>query len=582
MVLAVWGVAVALTGGIDTRVAGMAIRSRDSFRAFVASAALFLVASIVYRAECTRLLDRAAAVLSRHALVLALGAAVALAAHGIVFGSFSVGGADPYGYVNQAYDWAEGRLPRPQPLPVALPFETSDQMQAPLGYRLGQQPHTIVPTYAPGLPLLMAIALVAGACGPFLVVPIMAALFVWFTFRLGKVAGGPAVGVVAAVVLVTSPVVLYQTVWPMSDVPAGALWTGAIVFALGASRRSAAAAGLFVAAGLLVRPNLALVAGVPLLTILMRAHGHDRWVKAALFCAPIAPVLLFVGAINTMWFGAPGNTGYGSTAELYRASNIWPNLKLNVSWLWESQGPWLLLALVPFVQPFGRAVNRGVLAVCVLLGAVVFGSYASYSQFEVWWYLRFLMPAFGAFAVLVASGLVSIARTIPQPFGRVVAMAALCLMATATLSFAAQKLVFGGLRDGERRYIDIGEFAAEHLPANAALFAVQHSGSLRFHSGRLTLRFDWVRKEWAAGVPAAVERSGYHPYLIVDDWEIPQVRSEFGMAPDSLLPWPIVTHMRELGGVTVFDMATSPQPQSPIALEPGSRHRCARRHAPTI
>jgi hypothetical protein len=475
-------------------------------------------------------------------------------------------------------------LPGAEPIPVTLPlpFETSDLMQAPLGYRVGRQPHTIVPTYAPGLPLLMAVALVAGACGPFFVVPIMAALFVWFTFKLGRLAGGPAVGAVAAIVLVTSPVVLYQALWPMSDVPAGALWTAAIVFALGGSRRSAAAAGLFTAVGLLVRPNLPLVAGVPLLAILVRASGRDRWVKAALFCAPIVPVVLFVAAINTMWYGAPTSTGYGSTSELYHASNVWPNMKLHASWLWESQGPWMLLALVPLVPPFGRAVNRGVLAVCVVLGAVVFGSYASYAQFEAWWYLRFLMPAFGAFAVLIAAGLVSIARTIPQPLGRVAAMAALCLMVTATLSFAAGKYVFGGLRDGERRYIDIGEFAADHLPGNAALFSVQHSGSLRFYSGRLTLRFDWVQKEWAAGVPAVVERAGYHPYLIVDDWEIPQVRMQFGFPENAPLPWPIVARMRELGGLTVFDMATSPQPQSPIALEPGSRHWCAPRHPPSI
>src|SRR5262249_7481169 len=129
----------------------------------------------------------------------------------------------------------------------------------------------------------------------------------------------------------------------------------------------------------------------------------------------------------------------------------------------------------------------------------------------------------------------------------------------------------------ERRYVDVGAFAADHLPANAALFAVQHSGSLRFYSGRLTLRFDYVSQEWAAGVPAAVEHAGEHPVLIVDDFEIPQVRRQFGFAPDSRLPWPIVARMRELGGVTVFDMATSPKLESPIALESVSLQRCGPR-----
>ena len=569
--LALWGVAVAMTGGIDARLAGIPIRSRDPWRPLAAALVLFVVASALDRPGTTRLFDRAGAWLRAHAPALVFAAAAALALHGVVFGTFSVGGSDAYGYVNQAYDWFEGRLPRPLPLALTLPFETSDDMQVPLGYRVGQQPHTAVPTYAPGLPLLMAMSLAAGARGPFFVVPIAAAMFVWFTFRLGALAGGTAAGLVAAVVLITSPVVLYQAVWPMSDIPSGALWTASLVCAYGSSRRSAAAAGLTAALGLLVRPNLILVAAVPALTLAVRASGRDRWIRCALYGLPILPVLAAVWTLNTMWFGAPTNTGYGSTDELYQAANIWPNVRLNAAWLWESQGPWLLLALVPLVPPFGRVVDRRVLAMCVLLGIATFASYASYAQFEVWWYLRFLMPAFGALAVLVAAGLVAIARTIAQPFGRLAAAAALCLMVASTLSFASAKHVFGGIQAGERRYVDVGEFAADRLPANAALFAVQQGGSLRFYSGRVTLRFDSVRPEWAPGVPAAVERAGYHPYLVADDAEMPQVRRQFGIAADAPLPWPIAARMRELGGITIFDMASHPEASGPIALEPVTR-----------
>jgi hypothetical protein len=60
------------------------------------------------------------------------------------------------------------------------------------------------------LSVLMAISLLAGACGPYFIVPIFAALFVWFTFSLWRHAGGPAVGIVAAIVLIVSPVVLLQ------------------------------------------------------------------------------------------------------------------------------------------------------------------------------------------------------------------------------------------------------------------------------------------------------------------------------------------------------------------------------------
>ncbi len=499
-----------------------------------------------------------------------------------MFGSFGVGGADAYGYVNQAYDWASGALPRALPLPLTLPFETADQMQTPLGYRVGTDPHTMVPTYAPGLPLLMMVSLLAGSCGPYFVVPMFSLIFAVLTYRLGTMAGGRAVGVIAVVMLVTCPVVLYQALWPMSDIPAGALWTGAVVYALGGSRRSALAAGAWAAVGLLVRPNLLFVPLAPLLLVVTQARGRERWTRGALFCAPLAPVAVFVAVLNTLWYGSPSTSGYGAARDLYLLANVWPNVKLYASWLWESQSPWLLMALLPLVPPLRRGLDRRVVGACVLICAATFASYVSYSQFEVWWYLRFLMPAVGAFAVLLAGGVVSIARAVPQPYGRIASVAALYLMVATTVSFAAGKGVFGALRAGERRYIDIGEFAGDQLPANAILFSTQHSGSLRFYSGRLTLRFDWVQKEWAAGVVPAIERAGYHPYLIVDDWEIPQVRFQFGLPETSALPWPIVARMRELGGLSVFDMASTPGSISPVALEPASQHWCAPRRRPPI
>jgi hypothetical protein len=175
-----------------------------------------------------------------------------------------------------------------------------------------------------------------------------------------------------------------------------------------------------------------------------------------------------------------------------------------------------------------------------------------------------------------------VARLLPQPYGRLAASTAFGLMLATTVSFAADKGVFGRMRAGERRYIDIAEFVDATLPRNAALLSMQHSGSLKFYTGRLTLRYDWIYRQWASSVPAAVEQAGYHPYLVVDDVELPSVREHFGIAPDAPLPWPVRARMRELGGLTVFDLATSPDPSPPVALEPGSRHLCARRHPPVI
>ena len=84
--------------------------------------------------------------------------------------------------------------------------------------------------------------------------------------------------------------------------------------------------------------------------------------------------------------------------------------------------------------------------------------------------------------------------------------------------------------------------------------------------------------EWAKDVPGAVEHAGYHPYLLIDDFEVAQVRDQFGLPAEGPLPWPVRARMRELGGLTVFDLATSPGNVSPVALEPGSQHWCQARH----
>jgi hypothetical protein len=580
--LAAWGLIVAATGGVDTRVFGVAIRSRDPFRAVAASFALLLVLCVAHRSWLTSRLQVASEGLRRHAGLVALGAAAAVAFHGVFFGSFVVGGSDSFGYLNETYDWVSGRLPRPIPLPLTLPFETSDLMQIPLAYVPGARPHTMVPVCPPGLSFLMALSLAAGACGPFFVVPIFAALFAWFTFRLGFIAGGRTVGALAAVLLIASPVVLYQAMWVMSDIPAGALWTGALAFALGGSRRSIAAAGLCAAAALLVRPNLAVLLAVPLLAIAVRARGRERLIAAALFVAPSVVVVACLAALFTVWYGSPSSSGYGNPSDLFQLANVWPNLRRYVTWFWESQRAWVLLSLVPFVPPFRRGLRSDALVACIALSALTLASYLTYTVFDAWWYLRFLMPAFGALAVLAAAGAVAIARTVPQPFGRLAAALALYLTVVSTISYASGKAIFGGLREGERRYMDIAEFAAEHLPPSAAIFSMQHSGSLRFYSGRLTLRYDWVQPEWASMVPAAVEHAGYHPYLIVDDWELPQVRVQFGLPQTGALPWPIVARRSKIGGITVFDMATSPAHVDTLVLEPGSRHWCAARARPFI
>ena len=570
--LLLWAAIVYVSGGIEWRIGKAVLRSRDAARVLYPAALLVLVQALVYRREVAADLDRATAWGRRHAAWIGAAASLALFVHAAHHGAFVAGGADAYGYVSQAYGWATGQLPQPSPLPLTLPFPSGDLIQAPLGYRLGPAPHTMVPTYAPGLPLAMALGIrVAGAAGPYLVVPISAAVYAWSAFLLGRRAGGPLAGAVAAVLVATSPVVLFQSLFPMSDVPAGAAWTAAIVAALGRSRRAAAISGLCAALGLLIRPNLPLLVLVPLSTVVLTTAGRERFVRAAIVSLPIAAVVLTVAWLNAQWFGSPLASGYGTSADLYALSNIWPNLQRYPLWLWRSQSPLMLIALASFAI----VRRRGEVAAAVIAAWAMFfatlASYVVYFPFQEWWYLRFLMPGLGAFFALAGAGLIVVARRVPRPWGHVAAAAIVLLLVKHSTSFAAAEGVFGPLAASEQRYADVGAYVRDALPSNAAVLAVQESGSIRHYGGRITLRWDLIDRKWTTRVPGELERLGLHPYLVIEDFERPQFREWFGIAPDAALPWPLVARMRENGGVSVLDLASQAVAVPPVSLEPTGR-----------
>ena len=79
----------------------------------------------------------------------------------------------------------------------------------------------------------------------------------------GAVLHGPLTGVVAALLLATSPIFLYQLLQPVSDVPAAAWWTLSLFLLTRAQRAAALGAGIAASMAVLTRPNLA-----PLLVVI--------------------------------------------------------------------------------------------------------------------------------------------------------------------------------------------------------------------------------------------------------------------------------------------------------------------------
>ena len=114
-------------------------------------------------AELLILAQRLGPFLDRHAAALATMLAAAAAAYGVAFGSYAAAGSDAAGYVSQAHLFASGQVAIDEPLIRQVDWPGAANWFSPLGYRPGLTPGELVPTYPPGLPLVMALALlVAG------------------------------------------------------------------------------------------------------------------------------------------------------------------------------------------------------------------------------------------------------------------------------------------------------------------------------------------------------------------------------------------------------------------------------------
>ena len=162
--------------------------------------------------------------IDRHATAIVLVLAAAAAGAGVAFGTYVASGADSSAYISQSRLLAQGDLAVRVPLASDASWPEPEWTFAPLGYRPGPGAATIVPTYPPGLPLVMALtSVVAGESGPFLVGPLFAALVVLGTYWLAVRVHSRTAGVVAAALMATSPVLLSQVVQQMSDIPSTAL-----------------------------------------------------------------------------------------------------------------------------------------------------------------------------------------------------------------------------------------------------------------------------------------------------------------------------------------------------------------------
>jgi hypothetical protein len=456
--------------------------------------------------------------------------AAAVLAVGLAVGSRSVGGADVYGYASQAHLLRQGDLRIHQPIAAEVPWPEPDWTLAPLGYAPGGS-HTIVPTYPPGLPLLMVLFwFVFGEVGIYLVAPVSAAALVLLTYMLGTRIASPLVGLVGAIGIATSPTVLFIMLTPMSDVPVAAFWMASLLLAYLGTTRPAFLAGLAAGVAILIRPNLVFLGTVPLIVAMWRPGSTSGrvWLRrAAAFALASAPFALFIAWWFNELYGSPFRSGYGSNADLFAWGHVRENVSRYPVWLWETQGPLVFLApLSPLLAL--RQDDRLIRWAGVALIGMVTICYLLYAPFDAWWYLRFFVVAFPLLFVLSADAVRALAARL-APAAAPVAIglfAAILVYYGVTTSRHHRTLGSGGRAD--LRYGDVGRFAREQLPPRSVVYSMQHSGTIRYYSDHLTLRWTHLKTDWMDRSVDYWMKAGYEPVILLDDWEVPEFLERFG------------------------------------------------------
>jgi hypothetical protein len=243
-----------------------------------------------------------------------------------------------------------------------------------------------------------------------------------------------------------------------------------------------------------------------------------------LYGAGLLPFLALVAWVNNHLYGSPIESGYGPLTPNFAVENATRNLANYPLWWLQSQG---VLAFIFVLAVTKRHTPHRREAVVLMGFAVsVFLAYLFYLSFEVWWFLRFLIPAM-PLAFLFCADVIEWATSRFQRAARFAALSAFTIASAAhAVNFSRQVSILQSA-DEEQRYVDAGVFIDRATPPDAVVLSMQHSGSIRYYSGRLTLRYDSLDPAWLDRAVVTLENLGRPVYVLLDEWEEAPFRTRF-------------------------------------------------------
>ena len=109
----------------------------------------------------------------------------------------------------------------------------------------------------------------------------------------------------------------------------------------------------------------------------------------------------------------------------------------------------------------------------------------------------------------------------------------------------------------------MGHYLRETLPPNAVVLTFQESGAIRYYTGVPIVRWDYLPGDLDAAVEALRQR-GLHPLLVVEDWEIPNLRARFPRSALAALDWTPRADIGRTTHVWILDPADREAGRPPV------------------
>ena len=511
---------LAWVAGIDFHVGGLALRSHSPLRILIVTA---ILAAIRWRVG----VESTPAWLMRVFLLTAISGSVL---SWLRFLLVTIGGADSYGYVSASRIIAGGRLIDSAPIAEWLTAANRMAMASPLGWTPAADGNGIAPAFPIGVSTVMALfTLIGGPSAVFFVAPVTGVMTLWLVHRLAREWVDHETALFATAMVAWNPLFITYAKQPMSDVPAAMWIVLALLLAMQRSNTSALFAGLAAGAAVITRPALLVAAAVIPIAARRGKTPNQRLLSAGLGLAVGVAIQM---AIQWTLFGSPFSTGYGAAENLFALSHVPRNLNIFLGGhAWDVLGPLWIPGLIIGIfasRPEPREKPAMVFAAVAL-------PYLLYLPFDHWETLRFLLPGLVPLTIVVADGLIHIARMPRRPVVAMTLVAAFMVVFAGRSHLLLERSSVWRIADLEQRYPLAGEWIKVNTPPDSVVLANQHSGSLRWYGGRPTLRWDLIDPDQLATTIDELQSHGATVYVALEGNEAAMFDQRFAGVIDQLV-----------------------------------------------